>query len=97
MSKLGVSCFSLSLEGYGAGPRQDRDNPLGVGGEKLHEWRFPTRSFKSVQGKEGGTTGVDDDYSRRFMDNVGAFIMIDPIAMINCSYPCGSPLCGAPC
>ena len=38
MSKLRINCFALSLEGYGAGPRQDLDNPLGVGGEKLHEW-----------------------------------------------------------
>lgn len=75
MSKLRVNCFSLSLEGYGAGPRQGRDNPLGVGGTQLHQWFYPTRTFKSMLGGKEGTTGVDDDYARRGMENLGAWIM----------------------
>ena len=53
MSKLRVACFSISLDGYGAGPRQDLENPLGIGGEALHEWVFPTRTFKRMQGAGG--------------------------------------------
>jgi dihydrofolate reductase len=75
MSKLRVNNFALSLEGYGAGPRQDSDNPLGVGGERLHEWFHPTRTFKAMTGEQGGSSGVDDDFARRGMENVGAWIM----------------------
>lgn len=75
MSKLRVSCFTISLDGYGAGPRQDRDHPLGDGGEALHRWFVPTQSFQSMHGGEGGTTGVDDDFARRGMDNLGAWIL----------------------
>ena len=75
MSKLRVQCFTVSADGYGAGPRQDRDNPLGVGGEDLHRWFVPTRSFKSMHGGTEGTTGVDDDFARRGIENVGAWIL----------------------
>jgi dihydrofolate reductase len=75
MSKLRVHCFALSLDGYGAGPRQDRDNPLGVGGGGLHGWFVSTRTFKSMFGEEGGTTGIDDDFARRGDENIGAWIM----------------------
>jgi len=75
MSKLRVNCFAVSLEGYGAGPRQDRDNPLGVGGETLHTWFHQTRTFKSMFGGQEGTTGIDDAYARRGMENIGAWIM----------------------
>ena len=76
MSRLRVQCFTLSIDGYGAGPRQDRENPLGVGGEELHTWLVQTRSFKSTHGGEDeGATGVDDDYARRGMENLGAWIM----------------------
>ena len=67
--------FTVSLDGYGAGPAQDRQNPLGIGGEELHEWMFPTRTFMAMQKKSGGTTGVDDDLVARSMANVGAWIM----------------------
>src|SRR5688572_26428981 len=60
MSKLRVQSFAISVDGYGAGPRQDRDNGLGVGGQELHKWFLPTRTFKSMYGKQEGTTGVDD-------------------------------------
>jgi dihydrofolate reductase len=75
MAKLRVHSFTISLDGYGAGPEQSRENPLGVGGEELHEWMFPTRTFQQMVGKEGGTTGVDDELTRRGFENVGAWIM----------------------
>jgi len=60
MSKLKVACFSVSADGFGAGPDQSLENPLGVGGEALHEWVFPTRTFQAMLGSPGGSTGVDD-------------------------------------
>jgi dihydrofolate reductase len=76
MSKLRVNCFSISLDGFGAGPNQSVEQPLGEGGETLHEWLFPTHTFqKMVMGKDGGTTGVDDDFAARSFTNVGAYIM----------------------
>jgi dihydrofolate reductase len=75
MSRLRVNGFSLSLEGYGAGARQGLDNPLGVGGEELHGWIHPTRTFKAMYGGTEGTTGVDDDFARRSMENIGAWIL----------------------
>ena len=75
MTKLRVSSFSISLDGYGAGPGQTVENPLGVGGEGLHEWIVPTRSFQSMSGRTDGTGGVDDDFARRGMENLGAWIM----------------------
>lgn len=75
MSQVNIRAFTVSLDGYGAGPAQDRQNPLGIGGEELHEWMFPTRTFMAMQKKAGGTTGVDDDHVARSMANVGAWIM----------------------
>ena len=75
MPKLRVHAFSISLDGYGAGPKQDRDDPLGVGGEALHEWFVATHTFRQMSGKEGGTTGVDDDFAARGFRNIGAWIM----------------------
>jgi dihydrofolate reductase len=75
MSRLLVNGFTLSIDGYGAGPSQGRDHPLGVGGEELHRWLVPTRSFQATHGGGEGTTGVDDDFARRSMENVGAWIM----------------------
>lgn len=75
MSKVRVNCFAVSLDGYGAGPRQDRGNPLGVGGEALHRWFVPTRTFQRMLGAQEGTTGIDDDYARRGMENLGAWIL----------------------
>ena len=62
MSKRRVHCFAVSLDGFGADPNQDINNPLGVGGEDLHQWFFPTRTFQAMQGKEEGTTGVDHEF-----------------------------------
>ena len=75
MPKLRVHCFAISLDGYGAGPNQDLDNPLGVGGLKLHEWFFPTRTFRQMHGDNGGTTGIDDDFAARGLNNIGAWII----------------------
>ena len=60
MSKVRVSSFAVSLDGYGAGPSQDLQNPIGVGGLRLMEWFFPTRTWQHMHGHEGGESGVDD-------------------------------------
>jgi len=71
-----VESFAISLDGYGAGPNQDISNPLGVGGEALHQWALPTRTFQqALFGADGGTTGVDDDFAARGFKNVGAWIL----------------------
>lgn len=75
MSKLRVHCFSVSLDGFGAGPDQDENNPLGVGGMAIHDWMFPTRTFQAMIGKGGGTTGVDDQFAARGFENIGASIL----------------------
>lgn len=75
MSKLRVQSFSISLDGFGAGPRQDLANPLGVGGMELHGWAFATRTFRQMHGSEGGTTGIDDDFAARGFNNIGAWIL----------------------
>ena len=75
MPKLRVHNFAISLDGYGAGPKQDPDDPLGVGGEALHTWFVATRTFQRMSGKDGGTTGIDDDFAARGFTNVGAWIM----------------------
>jgi dihydrofolate reductase len=75
MTKLRVNCFSISLDGYGAGPKQDLANPLGVGGMELHQWVFATRTFKQMFGSDGGATGIDDDFAARGVANVGAWIL----------------------
>jgi len=77
MSRLRVCCFSISLDGFGAGPDQSLDNPLGRGGLGLHDWIFPTRTFIQMHsvGATGGTTGPDDDLARRGNENIGAWIL----------------------
>lgn len=75
MPKLRVHGFAISIDGYGAGPNQNLENPLGVGGLALHEWFFPTRTFQRMQGKDSGTTGIDDDFAARGFENIGASIM----------------------
>lgn len=75
MSKLRVNGFSVSIDGYGAGPDQGRDNPLGVGGQALHEWMFATRTARKLFGGEGGDGGVDDDFAARGFRNIGAWIL----------------------
>lgn len=75
MSKLRVHAFSISLDGYGAGPGQSRDNPLGAGGRALHEWFLPTRTCSRLFGNGDGETGIDDDFAARGFENVGAWIL----------------------
>jgi dihydrofolate reductase len=75
LAKLKVQSFSLSLDGYGAGPDQDLANPLGAGGLALHQWFFGTRTFKRLHGGDGGTTGVDDDFAASGFANIGAWIL----------------------
>ncbi|MBE0644167.1 MAG: dihydrofolate reductase [Bacteroidetes bacterium] len=76
MAQVRVASFSLSLDGYAAGPGQDLDNPLGVGGMELHEWVFPTRTFRRMHdGAADGSTGVDDDFAARGFENLGAWIL----------------------
>lgn len=67
--------ISMSLDGYVAGPDQSEEHGLGRGGERLHEWVVPTRSFRRLHGREGGETGPDDDVMAGMFDNVGATIM----------------------
>ncbi len=75
MPKLVIRGFSVSLDGYGAGPGQSLDNPLGVGGMALHDWAFGTRTFRQMFGQDGGATGIDDDFAARGFDNIGAWIL----------------------
>jgi dihydrofolate reductase len=75
MPKLRVNSFSISVDGYGAGPRQDIDNPLGVGGPALHSWFFETPTFRNITGAGGGAAGIDEDFAARGFENVGAWIL----------------------
>jgi dihydrofolate reductase len=76
MSKVRVAAFSVSLDGFGAGPDQSLETPLGVGGEALHEWFFPTRTFRQmVGGGADGATDGDDRFAARSFENVGAWIL----------------------
>ena len=72
MSKLRVSSFAVSLDGFGAGPKQDLQDPIGVGGTTLMEWFFPTKTFRQMQGLEGGETGVDNQIAEEGMAGLGA-------------------------
>jgi dihydrofolate reductase len=75
LTRLRVQSFSLSLDGYGAGPHQDLANPLGIGGLALHQWFFATKTFQRIHGSDGGTTGIDDDFAARGFANIGAWIL----------------------
>lgn len=76
MSRLRVESFSISLDGFGAGPEQSLDNPLGIGGESLHDWALATRTFqKLLYGKDEGSTGVDDEFAARGVHDIGAWLM----------------------
>ena len=75
-SRLIVRSFSVSLDGYGAGPDQSLESPLGAGGSGLHQWAVTTRTFQNkVFGKDGGAVGPDDDWAAMGFENLGAWIM----------------------
>jgi dihydrofolate reductase len=75
MGRVRVAGFSLSLDGFGAGPEQSLQNPLGKRGHELHGWFLGTKSFKAMVGATGGVDGLDDDYGQRSMQGFGAFIL----------------------
>ncbi len=74
-SKIKVTCFSISLDGYGAGPSQNKENPLGVRGMEVHTWMFSTKAFRKMSRKNDGTEGIDNDLIEKSFENVGAWIM----------------------
>ena len=74
-SRVRVHAVGISVDGFGAGPSQSLQNPLGEGGLALHEWVFPTRTFQRMIGGQEGATGTDDDFAARGFDNIGAWIL----------------------
>ena len=75
MSKLRVSSFAVSIDGFGAGTSQDLENPIGVGGLALMDWFFPTRTWQHMHGNQGGETGVDDGIAAQGLAGLGAWIL----------------------
>lgn len=75
MTTVRVANFSISLDGYAAGPDQGPDHPLGVGGHRLHDWAFATRTFRTMFGADGGDEGIDDEFAARGNAGFGATIM----------------------
>ena len=75
MSRLRVEGFTISADGYGAGPDQTREHPLGVGGEALHGWLVGTRTFHQMTGRDGGSTGIDEEFAAGAMAGIGAWIL----------------------
>lgn len=75
MGRVRVSGFAVSLDGFGAGSDQSLEHPLGKRGPELMQWFFPTRTFRAMVGKEGGTEGTDDRFARAAMEGFGAFIL----------------------
>jgi len=76
MSELKVRSFAISLDGFGAGPNQSLQNPMGEGGGGLHQWFRGTRTFQRMIGNEsGGNEGPDDDFAAKGFENVGAWIL----------------------
>jgi dihydrofolate reductase len=65
----------MSIDGYGAGPHQSLEHPLGIGGLALHDWAFKTRTLHPMHGKDGGTIDVNDDFVARWFENIGAWII----------------------
>jgi dihydrofolate reductase len=75
MSKLRILSIGVSLDGFSAGPDQDLQNPLGIGGAAIFDWFFATRTFRQMQGQDGGSTDVDDNFAVRGFKNIGAWIL----------------------
>jgi dihydrofolate reductase len=75
MGKIKVKHFSISLDGFGAGVNQNKENPLGIRGMELHQWAFETKMFRAMIGESGGKEGIDNDVMSKTFENVGAVIM----------------------
>ena len=75
MAKVRVAGFSVSIDGFGAGPEQSLDDPLGKRGLELHEWFFGTTTFRAMNGEAGGSDGVDEGFAAASMAGFGAFIL----------------------
>ena len=75
VSKLRVQCFAISVDGYGAGPNQDLQHPLGVNGPELMEWFFHTRVWRRMHGYDDGEAGVDDGIAEQGLAGIGAWIL----------------------
>ena len=75
MSRLRVQCFAISVDGYGAGPDQDLQHPLGVNGPELMEWFFHTRLWQRMHGQENGDTGIDNEFAELGFSGIGAWIL----------------------
>lgn len=75
MTRVVVRAFSVSADGYGAGPEQSLQDPLGVRGHELHGWFHPTRTFRAMQGQEGGSDGVDERFAAASMQGMGAWVL----------------------
>lgn len=75
MTRLRIHAFTISTDGYGAGPEQDLQNPMGLGSKNLHRWLFQTRTFQTMIGREGGTTGEDERLAARGFEGLGAWVM----------------------
>lgn len=75
MAKVRVACFGVSIDGFGAGPSQSLDNPLGIGGPELMKWFFPTQEFQGMYGSGTGETGTDNDFAVKGFENVGSWIL----------------------
>ena len=75
MSKVRVAGFGVSIDGFSAGTEQSLNDPLGKRGPEIFQWFFPTRTFRTMHGMEGGSTGIDDEFARRAFENIGAYIL----------------------
>ena len=75
MGKVRVAGFAVSIDGFGAGPDQSLEDPLGKRGGELHNWFYPTRTFRSMVGQDGGTEGTDDRVARATTEGFGAVIL----------------------
>jgi dihydrofolate reductase len=75
MPRVRVQSFAVSIDGYGAGPSQDLQNPIGAGGLELMEWFFPTRAWRRMHGHHDGETGVDDELAEQGLAGIGAWIL----------------------
>ena len=75
MGKVRTSVFSVSIDGFAAAPNQSLENPFGEGGRALPAWFLETRTFRQMFGQDGGSTGLDDEFARKSMENIGAWIL----------------------